>query len=231
MITSILICIFFSQSVDCKIDVEKAYDHIRKIGVSDALQMKYSVSMEEWDGGVTEELTSVVRKGQRVKMSTKDLEVFQDAEAMVAINREARSIFITKPQAANIRQDQFKAFTQAFDSLLNHVEMQSCELVCIDQKLNVNHRKVSFGLDQKWTGLTGIRKIVYWLTDGDPRIIRIQMEYSTSSKLKSLDFNLLEANSEYAGGPFDNLAVSHVLDKNGNLLPAYKNYELMDKRK
>lgn len=229
---SIILSWLMNPSQDCKLEVREAYSEMRKLSEpTSGFYIEYSVNAEDWDEVCRKEVTSIRKNGDKVKVYTSGVELYQDDETMVAINHVSKSVFLTKPVKKSVKQDQLSVFTSMLDSLFIHLQVLECETICQDNKKNLTYRKISFGLPEAMNGSYGIQKITYWLLENDSRIKRILLEYTDEAQMKSLDFDLLELNSSYNEIPFPKKAINQVLDKDGKLLSAYKQFEILDKRK
>jgi len=217
---------------DCKAEVQLAYSQIRVLSEpAMAFSIEYAVNTEDWDELCQKEITSIRKKNNKIKVYTRGVELYQDDLSLVVINLADQSVFISNPVQTSVKKDQLTVLTTMLDSLFKYMEVQECETICVDNAKNLTHRKIAFSTSEPIRATYSIHKITYWLVENENRIKRIKLEYLPEAELKSLEFELLEINSTYKESPFQKNAKDQVLDKEGRLLPAYRHFELTDKRK
>lgn len=217
---------------DCKKEVANAYQQLKLLNSTpEGFRIQYKVTTTNWEDVAQSEETTIIKNGPRVKVSTTMVDIYQDAEAMVAINKSSKSVFIIHPVQQSVRMDQFKVFATVFDSLFLHFKVLSCETVREENGNTGNLRKITFGLDEKARTVGGMTSITYWLHENLASVKRIQIDYKPKTVVKRIDFMLLDLKLDYRTDPFDKSAISYALDNNGRLLNSLKDFQLIDRRK
>lgn len=218
---------------DCKAEVAKAYQQLKRAYGTEQknLFLKYSIKTTKWNDEAAEESISLYLRGEKSKVVSSKVTLFQDKEMAVGIDRENKRILVSKPLAENWKANQLKSMTVMFDSLFHRLKVISCESSCQDDRSMLMLRKISFSIQGTDEDSAAPESVTYWLLEKSPEIKKIELQYGKESEVQSISFRMEEWKLDYKENLFAGSALSQIMTNENKLIAKYKDFELIDTRK
>lgn len=230
-ILTILTCIFWPLQIDCKHTVVEAYVKLKTLYAANKknVHIQYSIKTTFATDESSEEVIAMFVNGDKSKVESNGTVLYQDTQTFVAIDKENKSLLITRPQEGDWRKAQLKIMNSLFDSIFSKLRVISCEAQCQDDDPSRLFKKIQFGIpegsDEKNLGV-----ITYWLQEDNHEIKKIEMDYNTNSDVKRIVFQLNHVNVNYNGSIFKGNALDQVFQPNGRKKQDYEDFKVVDIR-
>lgn len=233
LLASHLIGVVHAQE-DCAAVFRKATDQVRSMRLlaqnKNGFEMQCSIRITPETGAVVNEHLQVVAYKNKYKCITSQYSLYQDASTMVVIQHDQKSVFITHPVSAELRENQFTQMITLQDSLQKHLKLGSCSREFGSILPNEGYIRITFLPDDKIDGL-GLKAITYWVELKRYEVKKIMIDYTPNSGYGVKKYELLvdKMNPQSIIEPFKNGAINQSMQK-GKLKPEYTGYTLIDKR-
>lgn len=217
---------------DCSVLFRQAYEKMRALRMSgsESMAVTYSVNVAARSGESHSERIEVKAHDKKSRIVSREITLYQDQHALVAIQHGSKSIFITKPIPEQMRQNQFNDLLKLQDTVFRHMTIKNCaaeKVSGFDRPLS----KVNFNLEKKLSERLGIKSVIYWMDAATIEVKKVRIDYAESNPMvRSLEYSIEEMDLSYRQAPFAGSAVSVVME-GGKLKEKYKNYAVTDKRK
>lgn len=229
LIIAILICAtnFFGQKSDpC---IQEVLDYENRTGNLDDTTLlnknvflSYTVKVTDWDDESTISNVKVHKMGTEMRFFSEQVNMYSNEKEVLVEIPEQKIIAINNalPNKDKKKSDNFQELRKEF---LDSCELVSCESVGKSLRvliLRVNKRQLSDGVK--------IAEMRYEYDTDLKKVLQVKTTYQPDYKLKSMimiyrDFN---TESTYKFSSFK----SQFIDRKGQLISRYKDYELVDSR-
>ncbi|HYF68640.1 MAG TPA: hypothetical protein VD884_10910 [Ohtaekwangia sp.] len=219
---------------DCLSVFRQAYGKMKNFSHDshDGLLLKYSVHVETTTGENYSDFINLEMRQKRVKVVSSDFTVFQDEKTMVVIQPEAKVIFMTRPVAESLRQNQLAAFMKLQDSIYKYMKVRSCGIdPAVKDNGGNSTQRIMFQLPIGVQEASGVTTVTYWVDASQLAIKRLKLTYGSSSSLyKAVSFHFDQVDDKYVGVPFDGSALSRVMEGKSRIKERYRHFEMIDQR-
>jgi hypothetical protein len=225
----------FSQSDDCRSLVRQSLDKMKRTSASTkgGVMMEYEVNVKTVENASYTDNIGVAIYGDKIRLASADIMLYQDSKTMVIVQKEANTIFIAQPNSRNFNRNQLDEFIKVNDSLFNSMIVKNCQLDnAVKVAGNVASKNIVFALPAKLQQSSGIHSVSYWLDEKNLLIKKVFIQYNSGNdqQLASIDFDFKKTNYDYVSQPFEGSALGAVMTSKNSLKPEYSGYTLIDKR-
>jgi len=225
--------VVFGQS-DCESVFQKAIDQVRSLRLlsrNNGFEMNCRIIVTPEKGSAVEDKLSVCSLKDKYKCVTGQYSLYQDASTMVVIQRDEKTVFITRPLPEKQRQDQFTRMIELQDSLQKHLTIKGCSREFGAVHRDKGYMKIDFIPESKLSRL-GLKSITYWVELEHYEVHKISIEYIPGSGygMKRYEMIIDTLNARSVTVPFKGTALSQVL-KGDKVRSELKGYQLQDSRK
>jgi hypothetical protein len=217
---------------ECLKPVREIYERIGMAATGQkALTTSYSVTMRGKRKGKEFTITSHTRmsiNGLRSSTISDDMEVQGDSAVNVLVVPERRTIYVVDRVAQDPGSDGLTALRKSTEAILTAASSASCA-VGVDGK-GRPCTTITARLNAKAQHLTGMASVTWLLSPDGGTLYTIHIDHVPGSQTQSTDvvIDSIEYRTDaIAGG---GSALARFCDGRMRLLPAYKEYRLIDKR-
>lgn len=219
---------------DCAGIFKKATDQVRSMRLlaqnRNGFEMQCRIRITPEKGAIVEEYLQVIAYKNKYKCVTSQYSLYQDASTMVVIQHDQKSVFITHPVSAELRENQFTQMITLQDSLQKHLKLGSCSREFGSVLPNEGYIRITFLPDETIDGL-GLKTITYWVELRQYEVKKIMIDYTPNSGygVKKYELVVDKMNPQSTVIPFKGEALAQGINK-GKLRNEFKGYQLVDKR-
>jgi hypothetical protein len=216
-----------SRAQDCNTLFKEAFARLKSLPVSSkGIFMKYNVRVLMKDESVHSDKIEVAVYDNRTKVVSDNFTIYQDSKAMVFIQNEAKTIFITSPAQDAVRATQLQNFISLQDSLFAHAEIKHCN------SQTGNRKVVRFHFPSLSTSNFPLDEVAYEIDVNRKEIVAIKLMYSKTNAMaiSAIEFSFEALDRDFNKKPFEGSAVTKVFDGGNKLKGAFAYYNVIDQR-
>ncbi|WMJ72526.1 hypothetical protein RCC89_05035 [Cytophagaceae bacterium ABcell3] len=228
---AILLSAFTEQSVDVKPQdvlgrVQVFYEKLENIQPSGSkgflFDMVMQINTAKPELGYNVPISSKLIFGNGFKMVLHDdVQVYQDTiETFMVVPREMMVIRAATP-TGTMEKDLLNEFGQIPLKMLKTSSIVSLK----KENSDANIYRLVLAVDENFMTVTGVSKLVFWYDMNNDKLLKTEANYVAGHKYKSAILSFHDINFKYRIK--STKAQSYVM-KNGQLLPAYKEYSFID---
>lgn len=163
---------------------------------------------------------------QQYRFISDDIEVYQDQQESFTVIPARRTIYRSHSGVKGKGDERLRQMKQLQDTLFLHADHTSCT------KLNTTggaDKLVTLFPAKKWTELTQIASVDYYLNSDKKTLVRQVIHYTNLKKLKSVEYIFREIDYNYKQVSLRQPVKSLFMD-GGKLRQRYAGYQLVDVR-
>lgn len=219
-------------TTDCKEQVRQAYGKITttdqpKFGKGQLLEFRTTTYYKLPGESKTKSNVSTTRianNGNQVLLSNDETELVKDKNLVVVVLKKQKQILISPaitPAAFTGSQ-----LTAVRDILLTEAELISCQAL-----EGGKSQVVSFQLPEKVQEQYHIRTMKFWLANQENQVRKIELKYTAGQTIEQHTVEFLkQENNTTIPGKIYKKPTDLVFDAQGRVLPAYKEFQIVDTR-
>jgi hypothetical protein len=187
------------------------------------IYISYMVKVTDWEDMVTVSNVKIYKDENNMHFFSEQANLIQDQKEVLIVLPSQRILILnsTDKKLNNQRLNQeFFAIRKEF--------LDSCEVVKCENRDENNKVAVLKIRPEKTSPAIKIRTITYEYNTSEKKITSVTVDYTADYRIKQLYMNYKDMSlaSTYSFMPLK----SYYMDKKGNVLPKYKDYELVDNR-
>ncbi|TRX56141.1 hypothetical protein FNH22_17335 [Fulvivirga sp. M361] len=219
-------CCTLTKAQDCHQKLKRLYAR-NSIGGLESYLLDYTVSIRFNGGGIpkTERLKVIATEGKSL-IESPAYKIYQDAEAMVSLLSDQKTIFIAGNPGDVLRNKQMTNWLQLQDSLISSAKEVKCSQ---DEVSGTPLIKMNVTLDEAVKQHYLLDEFILWADMDISAMVQARVTY-VEGPLKSLDLVIHQYDPAFAGKTFQGSALQQVYGGNG-LKPDFKGYKVIDARK
>jgi hypothetical protein len=210
-----------------------ALQKLQELDKAHSLLLEYAVTTEYRQGEQQQTATAqenilLQKNGGKSFVKGNDLKMYQDDKYQIAILQQQQMVLVSRTSPANTSLGQLHSIFNMRDSLMRASKVVGCTNLKMG---NIDVRKAEIELHQQLVSLSGINRIEVWSDLQSNSLKKLVLYFHAEQEIRRVVIELkqLSANA-LSQEPFSGTALSKVLDKDGKLLAAYKNFTLKDLR-
>ena len=187
--------------------------------------MSYTIQSTDWEGKITTSNVKIYRYKQQLNFFSEQVNMYKD-ESNTVIVLKPQQVIIINGVPKNVPSNYSDEFVELRKEFLKSCEVLKCEYDGTDKNIKTLEVRAKMNLG----GKLKIDRMIYTYNNSTGKIIKCETYYTKQFQVKKIvmEFQTLDFNSDYK---FTKSAKKQVLGKGGNLLVAYKGYELIDNTK
>jgi hypothetical protein len=197
-------------------------------------RMEYELSTKYKGEEAIEDFTTkakIVVRGPKSLFLSDDVHIYKDAINSVTIKKEEKAIYVTNAVSSDWNNIRVEAFSILHDTLLTKFEVVACETSCPVDKKESYVDKITVRLPAQYKSVVGFDLMTYWVDRNRKEVVRCLVEYDNHVYgIKSVDFKIIDFNSDYVGEVYEGEALSKVFRNDKSVLPIYNQYSIKDLR-
>lgn len=189
------------------------------------IYLNYSIQSTDWEGKFMTSNVKIYRHGKKLNFFSEQANMFQDDQNSI-IELKPQKILIVNGVAKNIPSNSSDEFVKVRMEFLKSCDVIKCEQTPSNKNIKILELKSKLKLG----GALKIDRMIYTYDTSAGKLLKCETFYEKGFQVKKtvLEFKTLDFNNEYK---FSKIAKNYVFDKKGNILSAYKSYELVDNTK
>jgi hypothetical protein len=223
----------YAQQTDCERIFNSALEKVksfRTISSQHGFEMACTIQITSSNGRVQRDRIEIKTWNEKYQYITDKMSLYQDEKTLVVIQKDQKSIFITRPMPKEKQQNEFYKSLSVQDSVQKHMKLRSCTNEFGAVEKHVGYLKMVYEPTEELKS-SGLKSIIYWLDQERLEIKRIVINYAAEALhgLKTYDLVINRLNQKVTTSPFTGDALTKVMQ--GKALRAeYSGYTCTDKR-
>ncbi len=194
------------------------------------LFLEYSIKTtmgRQFGGAVKVSKVNVYANKEKSYLISKDIKIYQDFAASVSVLSMKKTIYINDFKGRESKSHLFKQLSFLQGEMFDTSHVQACDNV----EMNAHpYKRIQLGFSKNWEKRLGIEQLTFYLDPDNNDIKKIDARFNPNHKIATIQTEFNAFNQDYKTQLLDASALSQVFGSNGKLLPAYKDYKVIDMR-
>lgn len=220
------------EQSECLQMVRSAYRHVSEIGNDEGVtQVRYSISTTASVMGkiaTTKADIELLVAKNKLQMTGGPMEVWQDEHVKITLIPNRNLIYVGDTDPRRFKQAQSPLVLALQDSLLGLSQV----VQCVEKKGDNGRilKQVSLRFPEKLQTQTRLSDMNITIDPTQQMIRQVRMQYLPESQIKEMEMTIHSIETDFQNNAFHQTVLQQFLDKQGNLLPKYADYKIIDVR-